>query len=833
MVLLFTLTASAHAGEPPGQERAPVRSTAGFESGADVVIDGEGYAYVVGTRRSGGDCDWFVQKHNRECTGILWETTYDGGLDDKAVALAVFGGRVYVAGTSSNGSNDDYLTIAYDCDNGAVIWVAHYNGPADGDDAPCDIVCNDGNVYVAGSVWNGALYGFDTATVRYESATGARLDRAVSGRLGNDFASDMELGVDGRVAVTGTGLGASFYDFLTFMYDPGLEDLWGGPATYDGPGVILSEDVAYAVVMDPEGDVYVTGRSEGFGGRSDFATLRYDGVTGEPVWPSPARYDSPGDANDIPVAICLGPGGSVFVSGHEEPVSGGGEWSTAHTIRYRPEDGHQIWETEREHSRARDMAIGSDGIVAVTGQTWDWGVGSWDYLTVRHSNDTGEVIWEATYAGQAGLYDVANAMAAFGSDLVVTGESGIDGGSSAVTIRYRANQEECAYVGRCLEDAYYEYHLSVPPSQISEWTAGVFDGAGAADGSAARFLIDMKGEETIDAGGAAHTRYYGLGLIATYAPGTCEELGIVRLPEYPLAGMPASRYRGLARDESDGSSWVSRPVWPVSSPPIPPSTVLVHVDVDGTEVESFTVEGHGIVGLALDQDNGHLWCVAKGDPDLLLEYDLSYSPPERIQGPLEVPWTRGSVEAAAGLDYIELTNELVAVDAASGMKEILQDVDPGYSGTPPWGLAGVRTVSACALTATPGAWGIAVLPEEDVALVAGTAVERPRPIDVYQHPVGLTTSVSARSTVALRAPRVHPNPFNPCTRIDFELPVQCRATLTIHNLKGQVVETLVDRVVSAGTHTAQLDASHLASGVYFCRLSTDRAVSGAKMVLLK
>jgi hypothetical protein len=58
-------------------------------------------------------------------------------------------------------------------------------------------------------------------------------------------------------------------------------------------------------------------------------------------------------------------------------------------------------------------------------------------------------------------------------------------------------------------------------------------------------------------------------------------------------------------------------------------------------------------------------------------------------------------------------------------------------------------------------------------------------------------------------------------------------TLSVHNLQGQLVTRLIDSPVEAGPHTVRLDASGLASGVYFCRLSADGTVVGAKMILLK
>jgi hypothetical protein len=79
----------------------------------------------------------------------------------------------------------------------------------------------------------------------------------------------------------------------------------------------------------------------------------------------------------------------------------------------------------------------------------------------------------------------------------------------------------------------------------------------------------------------------------------------------------------------------------------------------------------------------------------------------------------------------------------------------------------------------------------------------------------------------------YPNPFNPATQIRYSVPVGGPVRLTIYNLLGQVVATLVDEVQPAGTYTARFDATHLASGVYVYRLSTGTFTDVKKMMLLK
>jgi len=78
-----------------------------------------------------------------------------------------------------------------------------------------------------------------------------------------------------------------------------------------------------------------------------------------------------------------------------------------------------------------------------------------------------------------------------------------------------------------------------------------------------------------------------------------------------------------------------------------------------------------------------------------------------------------------------------------------------------------------------------------------------------------------------------PNPFNPSTTIFYQIPTNSRVTLHVYNVLGQRVTTLVDEERSAGFHEATFDASRLASGVYFYRITAGKFVSIKKMLLMK
>ncbi len=84
----------------------------------------------------------------------------------------------------------------------------------------------------------------------------------------------------------------------------------------------------------------------------------------------------------------------------------------------------------------------------------------------------------------------------------------------------------------------------------------------------------------------------------------------------------------------------------------------------------------------------------------------------------------------------------------------------------------------------------------------------------------------------------YPNPFNPSTTIHFDVPQTGDVTLSIYNLRGQLVRTLVSGVVAAGRHQILWDGAdergvHVASGIYLYRLQADGFTAIRKLVLTK
>lgn len=95
------------------------------------------------------------------------------------------------------------------------------------------------------------------------------------------------------------------------------------------------------------------------------------------------------------------------------------------------------------------------------------------------------------------------------------------------------------------------------------------------------------------------------------------------------------------------------------------------------------------------------------------------------------------------------------------------------------------------------------------------------------------TSVEEELPMKLSLEQNYPNPFNPVTTISFSLPEASFVRLAVFDMSGKEVISLVEGVRNAGTHSVQVDAARLPSGVYIYRLQSEQSILTRKMTLLK
>ncbi len=159
------------------------------------------------------------------------------------------------------------------------------------------------------------------------------------------------------------------------------------------------------------------------------------------------------------------------------------------------------------------------------------------------------------------------------------------------------------------------------------------------------------------------------------------------------------------------------------------------------------------------------------------------------------------------------------------------------------GRDGAYTITGIA----PGTYTVST----DVVGFTSTSAETATPTyDVSGTPVSSTSNLTVSPDVPLAVHETvlqpvnytldqnYPNPFNPTTQIAFSIPQSMHVTVTIFNILGQQIATLVDGNLSAGSHLVTWNARNgngemLPTGVYFYRLSTPSFTAVKKMLLLK
>ena len=315
-------------------------------------------------------------------------------------------------------------------------WVRHFgSGLAPSEDrATAMAVDASGNVYVTGYSTK-VPFGIDYFTVKYDASGNEvwaiRYDAGV-----HDVATAIAVDGEGNVYVTGYSVVGSgtWTDYATIKYNASGVQEWA--ARYNGTGGY--EDRATAIAVDGAGNVYVTGGSYGSGTYVDYATIKYT-ASGIQQWA--ARYNGPGNDFDIATAIAVDAAGNVYVTGWSY---GSGTYNDYATIKYNA-SGIEQWVARfnvHAYDAATAIALDAAGNVYVTGTSQ---FGPWrDYATIKY-NPSGILQWVAYYNGPGNSWDGATAIAVDAAgNVYVTGYSYDGSGTSQdyATIKYNASGVE-------------------------------------------------------------------------------------------------------------------------------------------------------------------------------------------------------------------------------------------------------------------------------------------------------------------------------------------------------------------------------------------------------
>lgn len=369
----------------------------------------------------------------------VWMQRYNGAAhaDDRPKAIAIdSAGNVIVTGYSYNsGSGEaDFVTIKYSS-LGISLWTNRYNGPANGNDQAVAITsCANGDVAVAGFSL-GVGTGNDFTTLKYASdGTPLWTNRYNGLANGDDKVVSVAVNTNGDVVVTGHSQGSgSGYDFAAVKYASSGIPLW----TNRYNGIENLDDSVTAMAIDKTGNVAITGYSQQGSGLVAALTISLS-ADGVPLWTN--RFRRPGSVSNQHAALAVDSHGAVIVTGSSY-ISG----FDCLTIKYS-DSGVPLWTnvyqgptTSAEYGSA--IVVGHDDTTYVAGYTTNYaGPSGQDFLTIAYSRD-GVSLWTNSYSSDGKFSDRTVALALGGDDrLYVTGYTVTNASSGAnydfLTIAY-------------------------------------------------------------------------------------------------------------------------------------------------------------------------------------------------------------------------------------------------------------------------------------------------------------------------------------------------------------------------------------------------------------
>jgi len=383
------------------------------DQGSSIKVDASGNVYVVGTIGGNAGKDIITIKYN-SVGDTLWTRAYNNtsvNQDEGGVALAIdASGNVYVTGNSdsdpSAAINDDYVTIKYNS-SGVQQWIQTYNGTGNLGDIPVGLgVDNNGNVYVSGISFNGV--DDDYATLKYNSA-GTQIWLQTYNGISNDRPAAMQTDMLGNTYVTGRSKSTTD-DYFTIAYNSSGVILW--TATYDGIGA--GKDRPKALTYDASGNVYVTGQSAVSVTPTitnyDYLTIKYNSA-GTQLWT--INYNGTGNNNDVPSDIVVDANGNVYVTGKSDVDSSIITNNDYATVKYNSAGVQQWVKTYNGSANLSDganaIAVDASGNCFVTGGSNE-NSSQKDGTTIKY-NSTGIQQWIKKFNGVGDNSDSGSAIA--------------------------------------------------------------------------------------------------------------------------------------------------------------------------------------------------------------------------------------------------------------------------------------------------------------------------------------------------------------------------------------------------------------------------------------
>ncbi len=300
-----------------------------------IALDGEGNVITTGFVRNGAtNRDFITVKYSG--SGVeLWRALSNGADNRNDVPSAITvdrTGNIYVTGSSEDAVGArHYLTVKYSA-LGVELWRSIARS---GDDIASAIALdNDGNVLVTGTSSDQVSGRYRIMTLKYD-LSGNELWRSTTTTLpgGSDRGNAIATDSSGNVYVAGSYYNGSSADFITIKYSATGAELWRVLANGGGN----SSDMAEAIAVQDDGSIYVAGYGTAPGNLPSILLVKYD-PSGSEVW----RKESTGQTNLGAYFLAMATeGGNVYVAGSARSMAMA-TGSNAIVMKYGP-DGAEKW----------------------------------------------------------------------------------------------------------------------------------------------------------------------------------------------------------------------------------------------------------------------------------------------------------------------------------------------------------------------------------------------------------------------------------------------------------------------------------------------------------
>ncbi|GAB4300355.1 MAG: hypothetical protein Fur0034_12980 [Desulfuromonadia bacterium] len=325
----------------------------GSDQAVAVAVDSHDDIIVTGTVWNGLNRDIQTIKINGETGEKIWERSFDGDVHGNDIATSVVVDpldHIVIGGYSQSVTGDDDILVITYAPDGTKLWSRMYAGAAGGNDHLFSLAVAPGKLFATGQSWGGSQ--FDAITLAWDLTGSLLWERRFAAPNGSAH------GAGGRFIVLSpvgdpfvAGYTSNSLDRDIFVARYGKENgsvVW--EHTYNG----AFDDDPSSLAVNSSGDLFITGTTWTVAGANDFYTARYAGATGTPLWEN--GFDSGGANNDVavPTGMVLDPEGDLYVTGYT--VTGSN--FDVQTIRYRSDTGVLLWNRSYDGEGGNERPVG-------------------------------------------------------------------------------------------------------------------------------------------------------------------------------------------------------------------------------------------------------------------------------------------------------------------------------------------------------------------------------------------------------------------------------------------------------------------------------------------